>query len=797
MKRLTIATLLLLFSILAYSQNSTQVITGTVIDRETQLPVPGATVYIQDSDPLIGTATDQYGRYKLENVPLGRQEVVCTSVGYSTYVSEALIITSAKEVTLDIRLDLGLEIEGVTVSAFKTISEPLNDLAIVSARSFTAEEADRFPAAVNDISKMALSFPGVQQGRSDVENDIVVRGNSAYGMIWRLEGMDIPAPNHFARMGTSGGGISILSAQLMSRSDFYTGGMPAEFGNTMSAAMDIRLKNGNLHNFENRAKLSVIGIDYALEGPIKRDRSSFIFNARYSTLGLMNRLGFYIIGENAFNEFADFSFNVHFDNPEKHTKTNIFGMGGISFEQLSPKHPVSERDPEVEWHHFDRLFGSRMGTVGIVHKKVFDSRTHLRLSAAVNAHYNYAKYDSLNLEDERYRYHHLEYYDNRVIAHAVLTRSLTDRWKVKTGLIGNLISYDFFLRNIPLATIANLGQNTQQFLDVDENGISGTGQAYLQTTYDLTPKLSISGGFHGLLLELNNTGSVDPRISIKYQANQNHRLSLAIGKYSQMLPLPAYYYQESDTLANGSVESDYPNFDLEFIYSNHYIVAHQYTTSEKLKISTELYYQDVHNGPVSADPEDNYYFLNNMSDFPPFNVESKGRGYNYGIDMAVEKLFSNSFYFLVTGSLYQSKYRAANGIWYNTRFNSIFLTAVTAGKEFNVGSGILQVGGRFTCNGGYRYSPYDPVKSGEAGRYVALEGAEMTGQIPAYWKIDGRVGYRFSRPEWAMNISVDISNVTGHDNPSSVGYNPVTNEEYYNYHSGIDLIPLLNIQVDF
>ena len=797
MKSLTIATLLLLIAILAYSQNSTQLITGTVIDKETQLPVPGATVYIQDSEPLIGTATDQYGKFRLDKVPLGRKEVVCTSVGYSTYVSEALIVTSAKAISLDIQLIVGLEIEGVTVSAITTISEPINELAVVSARSFTAEEANRFPVAVNDVAKMALSFPGVQQGRSDVENDIVVRGNSAYGMIWRLEGLEIPAPNHFARMGTSGGGISILSAQLMSRSDFYTGGMPAEFGNTMSAAMDIRLKNGNLNNYENRAKFSLIGLDYALEGPIKKERSSFIFNARYSTLGLMNRLGFFIIGENAWNEFGDFSFNLSFDNPEKNAKTNVFGMIGISYEDLMPYYPAEERDPTVGWHFFDRLFGSRMGSVGIVHKKVFNSQTHLKLSAAVTSHYNYSKYDSLNLEDERFRYHHREYNDNRLIANAVLTRSFTDRWKIKTGVTGSLILYDFFQKEIPLSSIADLGQNTSRYLSVEEAGTSGTAQTFLQTTYDISSKLRVSGGFHALFLELNNSGSIDPRFSVRYQANTNHRLSLAIGKYSQMLPLPGYYYQQYDTLANGTVNSYYPNFNLDFIQAYHYILAHQYTTSDKLKISTEVYYQDIYHVPVSKDPDDLYYFLNNMSDFPAFDVESKGRGYNYGIDLGIEKLFSNNFYFLLTGSLYQSKHRPADGRYYNTRFNSIFLSALMAGKEFNLGSGVFQVGGRFSCNGGYRYSPHDPVKSAEAGRYVALEGEEMTGQIPAYWKIDARVAYRFSRPKWAMNISIDISNLTGHDNPSSVGYNATTNELYYHYHSGLDLIPLLSAQVDF
>jgi hypothetical protein len=797
MKKLIYSLAFILITFVSFSQNKTQVISGTVLDKTTQLPIIGAYVYIKNSNPIIGSSTNEYGKYKIEKVPVGRCEVVCSFVGYSTYTSDAMIVNSAKEITLDIDLVEGLQIEGVTVNAFSNISQPVNSLAFLSARSFTAEETERIPTSVNDVSKMALSFAGVQKGRSDGENDIVVRGNSAYGMIWRLEGMDIPAPNHFAREGTSGGGISILSAQLMGRSDFYTGGMPAEFGNSMSAAFDIHLKNGNMDKYEKRAKFSLIGLDYAMEGPIKKGRSSFIFNGRYSTLGLMNRLGFYLVAENAWDEFGDFSFNLYFDNPEKNSKTNVFGMGGISYEEYMPFYPAEERDPAISWHFFDKKFGSNMGTVGIVHTKVYNAKTHLRLSAAINTNYNYRKYDSLSVSNEAFRYKHNEYRDNRLILSAVLDHSITDKLKIKTGLIGNVILYNFFMKNLPLSNISDISENSNQFLSVDEKGLTETAQAFLQASYELSPKLTITGGFHAIGLLMNTTGSIDPRFSIKYQENANNVTSLAIGKYSQMLPLPGYFYLQHDTLSNGTVYSYYPNMDLKFIYSNHYILSHQFTTTKKFKVSTELYYQDIHNGPVAADTSDIYYFLNNMSDFPAFDVNSTGRGFNYGVDLGIEKMFSNDFYFLLTGSLYQSKYYASNGKLYNTRFNGNYLFAFTLGKEFKIGSGVLQIGGRYTLNGGYRYSPYDPEKSAKARQYIVLAGSEMTAQNPAYWKIDGRIAYRFNRPKWAMNISVDVSNITGHKNVSDVGYNATTNEMYYEHHSGMDLIPLFSFQVDF
>ena len=204
---------LLIISVLkpVSGQNTGQTVRGTVVDKVTKSPLPGATVYIQDTNPVLGTATDNEGRFVIRNVPIRRNILICSFVGYSTFYSDDFIVTSAKEIVLNVEMTEGIQIDGVTVSAIRNISEPLNELAYVSARSFSVEESERIPTSLNDVSRMAQSFPGTQQGRLDIENDIIVRGNSSFGMIWRLEGIDIPSPNHFARPGTAGGGISILS----------------------------------------------------------------------------------------------------------------------------------------------------------------------------------------------------------------------------------------------------------------------------------------------------------------------------------------------------------------------------------------------------------------------------------------------------------------------------------------------------------------------------------------------------------------------------------------------------------
>ncbi|MBT3243817.1 MAG: TonB-dependent receptor [Bacteroidetes bacterium] len=793
-----ITLLLSIFCVITVHAQNSQNVRGTVIDKFTKSPLIGATVYVSNTDPVIGTITDENGQFVLKKVPLGRAEIQCTYVGYDSYSSGNFIITSAKEVVITIELIEGIEIDGVQISAIRDVNEPLNELAYVSARSFSVEETERVPVALNDVSKMAQSYPGTQQGRLDIENDIIVRGNTSFGMIWRLEGLDIPSPNHYARPGSSGGGISILSAQLMSRSDFYTGGMPAEFGNTISAAFDIHLKNGNTKKYENRFRLNLIGIDYSMEGPIKKDRSSFIFNARYSMLGVMNYMGFHPAGENAFNEFYDFSFNLYFDNPENNSKWNIFGLAGNSLEIYNPYYPAEDRKDDVWWHSQIEYFSSKTATFGAIYTKTHNSSTFSKFAIAATTSFIDRYNDTLDYDDVPYRYREDHTNENRLYSTYVFSKRFSPLFRIKAGVIANLISYDFFQMHQPRRITADALASRFWGTETEGSGLTQTAQAYAQGIYNVTEKFTLSGGFHVLTLTQNMTASIDPRLSAKYQFNRKHRLSLALGKYSQHLPLPAFSYVHQDSLPDGSIGTSMPNADLKMLYSNHAILAYQYSTDDKLKIQAEVYVQDLHNLPISPNPDDLYCFMNTNSEFPAFTVVSEGRGLNYGVDLAIEKMTAKSFYFLVTGSLFAAKYKPLNEQWYHNRYSSLLVSAFTAGKEFDFGQGrVLQLGARLIYNGGYRYTTLDEAKSVEAGYFVGVEGAYNQSRMPAYWRIDTRVAYRFSRPKWAMNISLDIQNVTNHKNANGVWYNGNINEIAYRYHPGNALIPMVNFAVDF
>src|SRR5688572_16118326 len=257
--------LFLITTLLALTKTQAQVLTqtirGTVVDKISKSPLPGASVIIADAQPMIGTTTDPDGNFKLTKVPVGNHTVRISFMGYIDMSIPNVVVNSGKEVVLNIPLEENIvQMEAIVIEEKIDKNKPLNDMANVSARTFSVEETRKYAAAVNDPARMVASFAGVVQ-TSDGNNSVSIRGNSPYGLIWRMEGVDIPNPNHFANVATSGGGISILSTQLLTNSDFLTGAFPAEYGNALSGVFDLNLRKGNNEQREYTVQAGFLGMD--------------------------------------------------------------------------------------------------------------------------------------------------------------------------------------------------------------------------------------------------------------------------------------------------------------------------------------------------------------------------------------------------------------------------------------------------------------------------------------------------------------------------------------------------------
>lgn len=279
MKRIFTLMLVLMlgFNIRSIAQSPTQTIRGTVIDKQSQTQIPGANVILLGSDPVKGSASDAGGRFKISDVKVGRYDLKITYMGYKEIVMPNVEVTAGKEVVLEIGMEENISsLEEVVVSGSKK-NETQNEMVTVSGRSFSMEEVNRYAGGRSDPSRLAANFAGVSSP-DDSRNDIVIRGNSPTGVLWRIEGLNIPNPNHFSTVGTTGGPVSAINTNVIKNSDFFTSAFPAEYGNANAGVFDLGFRSGNSEKFEHTIQIGALtGVEAMTEGPINKKKRFLLF----------------------------------------------------------------------------------------------------------------------------------------------------------------------------------------------------------------------------------------------------------------------------------------------------------------------------------------------------------------------------------------------------------------------------------------------------------------------------------------------------------------------------------------
>ncbi len=767
----------------AHGQVFEGVIRGEVIDGETQRPLPGATVLVSDMSPALGSVTDDAGKFSIKKVPVGRHKIIVTYIGYGDVVLSSREVISGKELYVRVELsESPVVAKEVIVSAKKDRGEPLNEMAIVSAKTFTVEETSKYAGSWGDPSRMASRFAGVTIS-TDERNDIVVRGNSPSGMLWRLDGVDIPNPNHFSVAGSSGGAISMINNNLLDNSDFFTGAFPAEYGNAVSAVFDLHMRKGNNEKHEYFAQFGVNGFELGAEGPFsKQKKSSYLFSYRYSTLAVLDKLGVSII--DAVPVFQDLSFKLNF--PLKKGAISVFGIGGYSKAEFEPVADSSR------WHDNNSYFGERTGSgMGVFAVNYFrpagqDSYFKIILSSSVNKPF-YSK-DSLDYNYVSYKYSEADYLSGRYSLHGFYNTRLGNKLKIKAGIIENNI----FIHNEVNFYSWNPVYSKTSYSSINKN--TWLSQAYFQGKYLLSTHWSLNGGFYGMFLFLNNRYSIEPRLSIKYAPGAVHSFSLGYGFHSQMQPLPVYYVQVNDNSGNVI----YPNKNLDFIRSQHIVFSYERMFNEYLKVKTELYYQNI-TGSALGNTNPVYSLLNfgagdDILTGETFN--NNGIGKNYGAELTLEKYLNKGWYFLATGSLFNSEYRDGNKVWRNTRFNTQYAWNVLGGKEFKAGkNNVIGINLTIVNIGGQRYIPIDLSASQLSGAEVFIDSLAFTKQYSPYSRVDIRIRYRFNHKKYSQELAIELGNVFNRKNVDFMYYDKYSESIKYKYQ--LPRIPIVFYRIEF
>ncbi|TXK38138.1 TonB-dependent receptor plug domain-containing protein [Pontibacter qinzhouensis] len=767
---------------LSVAQQLTQTIRGRIIDKESQEPLPGATVAIYSLSPAVGTTTDLDGNFRLEQVPVGRHTLRISFMGYEEQVLPELLLGSGKEMILTIGLTESFKsLKEVVVSAkAQAKGAPLNEMATLSARSISVEETKRYAASINDPARAALNYAGVGASQ-DMGNEIVVRGNSPRGVLWRVEGVEVPNPSHFAEEGAAGGAVSILSVNMLDNSDFYTGAFPSEYGNALSGVFDIRLRHGNNEKREYAFQAGVLGVDFAAEGPFKQgSKASFLANYRYSTVAMLNAVGVKIAGD-ATPVFQDFSFKVRVPT----AKAGIFsfwGLGGLSSQNMR-----AERDAakwEDYYDRFDDVYTANMGATGVTHTLFLGKDDYLETTLSYSAKLTKVDFDSLSATYEAHPIykHRIAYNTTRLST--LYNRKFNNRHTLRSGIILSQLGYD----------ASSEGQNDDfEFVRfIKQDGSTSMVQAYTQWKYRLTEKLTLNSGLHATHFALNGNSSIEPRVGLKWQLMPGKSLSAGAGLHSRHEALSTYFTEQR--VQDAVVQ---PNRNLGFTKAAHYVLAYDHLLREDLRLKVETYYQHLYNVPVGVG-NSSLSTLNASAGFTTDSLVNEGTGRNYGLELTLEKFFTNNFYYLVTASLFDSKYTATDGIERSTRFNGNYITNFLAGKEFRVGKGGKNMIGtniKLLWAGGNRYTPIDLEKSREKGNAVYKEEQENGAQADAYFRSDIRVSYRKNNPRASYILSLDLQNVTNRQNMFAQYYDRTTKDIKTSYQMG--LVPVLNYRIEF
>ena len=718
-----------------------QRIRGVVTDKASGEPLHLVTVSVNDLGR--GTTTDEKGMFVLSHVPIGRHTLSIHYVGYETAIIKEVLVGSAKEIYLEIALmEKPLELDEVVIRPNVNKAESLNEMATLGAQMFSVEEASRFAGGMDDPARLASSYAGIATPSAS-NNGISIHGNAPSLLQWRLEGVEIPNPNHFADTDVLGGGLlSGLSSNVVGNSDFFIGAFPAEYSNAVSGVFDMRLRNGNNQNYQHTFQVGVLGIDFASEGPIsKKHNSSYIINYRYSTTSLVEQ----IIGKDGMGGtlgYQDLNVKINIPTP----KAGTFSLWGIGL--IDNVVPILE-EPSG-WNYLDDgvLTGAKQksGAAGLSHKYAFKNhKTSLNTTIAVTRMDSHVDEEFCDLDKSRSPRADLVAKTTNLVFTSYINHKFSSRHTNKTGVTLTNISYDMNLDFAPL-----FGSPIENYIHTD--GRTNLVSAYSSSRINIGRSLILTAGLNAQHLALNQKTTLEPRAGLKWQTTAKNSFAVAYGLHSRMEKPDVYFVKDE----NGNQ----PNRKLDFTKTHHVMFSYVHRISEDMSVKVEPYYQSLFDIPVAENGS--YSILNRKDFYLTKRLVSKGKGRNYGVDLTFEKYLTKGLYYMLTASLFESTYRGGDGVWHDTRYNRKFILNGLIGKEWMFGRDMLGVNLKMSILGGQRYTPTDETATLEhPDKEVQYDETQMYAKQFSPMLIgDFSISYKMNRKRVAHEFAIKSINAT-------------------------------------
>lgn len=763
--------LLLTLFISVQAQKPSQTVRGYVFDQVSKQPVEGAEIYLQDTEPLIGTATLADGSFMIENVPVGRHVLIIKHIGFQPGL-EDVVVEGGKPLYIEVSLYPSYnELETVTISSKPFIS----DINAVGRRNISIEQSTRFAANYLDPARVMLTFPGVVP-QNDQNNNIIINGKSPNGLLWRIEGMDVLNPSHLSNAGTlsdrptsNGGGVNVLSAQMLGKTGFVTAPFGAQYGNVLSGVMEMNFWPGSKKKNLYTAQASLLGLDVAAEGPLKQDKSSFLVNYRYSTVGLLSKAGVDFGGEEI--DFQDVSFHLSFDHT-KGGRLSVFGYGGNSNNVFD-----GVEDPD-EWE-FDKDstsvdFSSSTGAFGIKEVMPVGNRSSLSLGTVLSGFTSKRLSSGLTREGVKNPAENYELKSYMLASNAEFVTS-AGASQIAIGISAN------FKRDDLIAEEFYTGRGTL----IDGNGEGLLLQPYISINTYWNDRWSTQAGLRYMDYTYNNTTALLPAMLVNYNVSNASSFNVNYSRQSQ-LQTPEIYFSVDNAILEMS-KSHHAGFGYKQIFKN-------------ALFTSELFYEQLYDIPVSATRSSSLSVINNLNDYVLESLANNGVGEVYGVNLAYERPMYNNLYYIISGAFFESVYEGSDNIERDTRFNNTYTFSLTAGKELVKEKkadavNITGFNGRLFYAGGLRTTPVSESLSQLNQQTVYEEDKAFSEQLDDYIRFDFRISFKKEKAGYSRMFAIDIQNLLSIEND---GY------EYFDFRQGktvvkkqLGIIPILVYRVEF
>ena len=766
------------------AQTATQTIRGRIVDKETETPIQSAQVLTwRDDGTVIGGFSDEYGFYKLEQVPVGYRNVMISAISYDT-VSLRPFLTAGTELVLDMSLNpRPITTDEVVIEAGREDDVNNEHAVTVSQISIAFDPGLQASGTREDPVRQAVVTPSVQ-GADDSRNDLIVRGNSPSGVLYRFEGINIPNPNHFAVPGTGGGPQSLLNNKYLRSADFYTGGFPANYANGTAAVFDLSMRNGNDSKHELSLQLGFLGTEAAIEGPINKEkRSSYLATYRYSTLQLFSFMGINV-GTDAVPQYQDLGFRLYFPR-KKGGYLAIWGIGGLSDIDIILSTETTPDTATLIYGSNDRdqYFSTNMGVTGLTYVQPIGTRAKIQAGAAISHQSVVTHHDYIfrRIENNSFVYDSLPpildyvFAETKLHGYAHYNRTLDQakRHRLQAGLN---VDY-YFMRYIDSSRQVITQPDTFMApwrVRWDAREGAALVQPFVQYRYLHSERLSLFAGLTSLYWSLNDNSfsPLEPRLGLDFRANESHTLSAAASLHSQ-IQTPYLYFYGFETRGSDPQET---NLELGLTKSIHFIVGDSWQINSKVRLKTEAYYQYLYDVPVQTDPT-SFSFINAGSGFSrlfPDTLVNGGTGRNMGVELMLTRRFVDGYYYILSGTVFDSKYRGSDEVLRNTTFNGRYAFNAVGGKGFNLGSQRSQLifGGSVTYVGGRWYGPVDEPASERELEIIYVDETVNTLQFRPYFRADAKVNFRWNRARVTHEFAIDFVNLFNTQNILTLTYNP-------------------------